>query len=89
MPFAPVYGTDEVMEDPQVRHLGSIYEIAAAGAEPLKAIRRPVRYDGEREPDATPAPRLGQHNHCVLAEADFDAEEIAELTGEGRQPPAA
>ena len=89
VPFAPVYGTDEVMEDPQVRHLGSIYEIAAAGAEPLKAIRRPVRYDGEREPDATPAPRLGQHNHCVLAEADFDAAEIAELTGEGRQPPAA
>ena len=89
VPFAPVYGTDEVMEDPQVRHLGSIYEIAQAGAEPLKAIRRPVRYDGERGPDATPAPRLGQHNHSVLAEADFDAAEIAALAGEDRKPPAA
>ena len=50
VPFAPVYGTDEVLADPQVRHLGSIYEIAQAGAEPLRAIRRPVRYDGERGP---------------------------------------
>ena len=88
VPFAPVYGTDEVLADPQVRHLGSIYEIAQAGAESSRAIRRPVRYDGEREPDADPAPRLGQHNHRVLADAGFGAEEVAELTGGGgvRQP---
>ena len=62
VPFAPVYGTDEVLADPQVRHLGSIYEIAQAGAEPLRAIRRPVRYDGERGPDADSgtAPRATQ-----------------------------
>ena len=24
VPFAPVYGTDEVLADPQVRHLGSM-----------------------------------------------------------------
>ena len=53
VPFAPVYGTDEVVADPQVRHLGSIYEIAQAGAELSKAIRRPVRYDGERGPTRT------------------------------------
>ena len=88
VPFASVYGTDEVVADPQVRHLGSIYEIAQAGAEPSKAIRRPVRYDGERGPDADPAPRLGQHNQRVLAEAGFGAAEVAELTGDGRQSPA-
>ncbi|MDD9980539.1 MAG: CoA transferase [Gammaproteobacteria bacterium] len=88
VPFAPVYGTDEVLADPQVRHLGSIYEVAQAGAEPFRAIRRPVRYDGERGPDAAPAPRLGQHNHRVLAEAGFGAVEIAELTGAGRRLPA-
>ena len=87
VPFAPVYGTDEVLADPQVCHLGSIYEIAQAGAEPSKAIRRPVRYDGEREPDAAPAPRLGQHNQRVLTEAGFGAAEVAELTGAGRRPP--
>lgn len=89
VPFAPVYGTDEVLEDPQVRHLGSIYEIAEAGAEPLKAIRRPVRYDGEGGPDASPAPRLGQHTRSVLAEVGFGAAEIAELTGQNRQPSGA
>ena len=89
VPFAPVYGTDEVLADPQVRHLGSIYEIAQAGAEPVKAIRRPVRYDGERKPGATPAPRLGQHNQRVLAEAGFGEAEIAGLAGDVRQPPGA
>ena len=89
VPFAPVYGTDEVLADPQVRHLGSIHEIAQAGAEALRAIRRPVRYDGERGPDADPAPRLGQHNRRVLAEAGFSEAEIAELKAGGRQPLAA
>ena len=36
VPFAPVYGTDEVLADPQVRHLGSIHEVAQAGAEPFR-----------------------------------------------------
>ena len=57
--------------------------------EPVKAIRRPVRYDGERAPDATPAPRLGQHNQRVLAEAGFGAAEIAELAGGIRKPSGA
>ena len=85
VPFAPVYGTDEVLADPQVRHLGSIYGMAQAGTEPFKAIRRPVRYDGERGSDADPAPRLGQHNRRVLAEAGFSEAEIAELTGAGHR----
>ena len=55
--------------------------VAQDGAEPSRAIRRPVRYDGEREPAADPAPRLGQHNHRVLADAGFGAAEVAELTG--------
>ena len=87
VPFAPVCGTDEVLADPQVRHLGSIYEVAQAGAEPFKAIRRPVHYDGERGRDAAPAPLLGQHNQRVLAEAGFGTTEIAELMGAGRRPP--
>ena len=85
VPFAPVYGTDEVLADPQVRHLGSIYGMAQAGTEPFKAIRRPVRYDGERGPDADPAPLLGQHNQRVLSEAGFSEAEIAELTGAGHR----
>ena len=39
-------------------------------------------------PDAAPAPRIGQHNHRVLAEARFGPAEIAELPDQGRQPPA-
>ena len=39
-------------------------------------------------PDAAPAPRIGQHNHRVLAEARLGPAEIAELPDQGRQPPA-
>jgi len=80
VPFAPVYRTNEVVRDPHVRHLGVFYDIEGSRGKPIKAIRPPVSYDGDRGPTAVPAPTLGQHNEQVLREIGFSGKEIAEVT---------
>ncbi|SHJ90156.1 formyl-CoA transferase [Roseomonas rosea] len=69
LPYAPVYGVEEVLDDPQVRHLGSFVDLSHPEMGPLKAIRRPVLYDGSRDdqPQAPP-PMLGEHTKEVLSE---------------------
>ena len=69
LPYAPVYNVDEVPDDPQIRHLGSFADLAHPEMGQLKAIRRPVLYDGAREdqPQMAP-PMLGEHTAEVLSE---------------------
>ena len=83
VPFAPVYSIDEVEHDPQVRHLGTFYEIEHPTQGPQKGIRPPLRFDAERGPVHSAAPTLGEHTDAVLAELGIGAEEIARLRAAG------
>jgi len=66
VPFAPVYRVDEVVEDPQVRHLDTFFEIARADGTPLKGIRSAIRVDGARAGAPTAPPALGADTDGVL-----------------------
>ena len=83
VPFAPVYAVEEVEHDPQVRHLGTFYDIEHPTQGPQKGIRPPVRFDGERTPVHSAAPTLGEHTEAVLAELGISGEEIARLHAAG------
>ena len=83
MPFAPVYSIEEVEHDPQVRHLGTFYEIEHPTQGPQKGIRPPVRFDGERGRVHSAAPTLGEHTEAVLAELGIGGEDIARLRAAG------
>ena len=68
VPFAPIQTIPEVIDDPQVRHLGSFEQRADASRGTVTMLKRPVLIDGKRDLPLTPPPTLGEHTGEVLAE---------------------
>jgi formyl-CoA transferase len=79
VPFAPVHTIPEVIDDPQVRHLGTFHTLHHPTEGPITAIRRPVLIDGARDPSGLAAPTLGEHTGAVLAELGYDEVAIGKL----------
>lgn len=72
VPFAAVNNVPEVMEDPQVQHLGVFYEVDHHIQGRQTAIHRPVRIDGARGPVDRAAPALGEHTEAIRREFQLD-----------------
>jgi crotonobetainyl-CoA:carnitine CoA-transferase CaiB-like acyl-CoA transferase len=68
VPFAPVYELDEVLEDPQVRHLGLEIAVDHPTEGRFRSIRTPIVYDGERDAAILPAPTLDEHGAAIRAD---------------------
>ena len=64
VPFAPIHGIDEVVADPQVRHLELIVPVESAhgGAQ---AVRPAIQFDGERAGHVRTAPLLDEHGPAI------------------------
>lgn len=72
VPHAPIWSVDEVIEDPQVRHLGTFHDMPHSKLGTVTSIQRPVLIDGERGPDPVPAPTLGEHSAKIASEFGLD-----------------
>jgi formyl-CoA transferase len=83
VPAAVVHSIPEVMQEPEVKHLGMFHELSHPRYGKLTAMRRAARIDGERESSPLPPPALGEHTAEVLAEFGFAAPEISELRAAG------
>jgi formyl-CoA transferase len=79
VPFAPVNRIDEVLEDPQVKHLQSFATLKHPTEGELTMPRRPVRIDGERSDTELAPPTLGEHTDAVLSELGYDGTAVAKL----------
>lgn len=85
VPFAPIYSFDEHINDPQVQHLGLMYQIKHPTlTDPensvTTALKRPVWIDGETGfEDARPAPLLGEHTADVLRELGYSEADVKRL----------
>ena len=76
VPHAPMYGTDEALEDPQARHLQLLVQAQHPTMGEFRTVRSPVTFDGQRALDVRPPPTLGEHNaeiDAMLAQARSSA----------------
>jgi crotonobetainyl-CoA:carnitine CoA-transferase CaiB-like acyl-CoA transferase len=62
VPHAPMYGTDEALEDPQARHLQLLVQSQHPTMGEFRTVRPPVTFDGQRSLQVRPPPTLGEHN---------------------------
>jgi crotonobetainyl-CoA:carnitine CoA-transferase CaiB-like acyl-CoA transferase len=60
VPFAPINRIDQVVQDPQVRHLGLVVPVERAHGG-KQAVRPAVQFDGVRATHVTTAPLLDEH----------------------------
>ena len=66
---APVRDMREALVDPQTLHNRMILEGSTAGPRPLRFIASPIQMSGAHTGITRNPPRLGEHTHEVLAEA--------------------
>lgn len=66
IPYAPIQTVSEVLDNEQVRHLGTFYDEIHPTEGPLTLIRRPVLIDGSRDIATRAPPTLGEHTAEVL-----------------------
>ena len=79
VPFAPVLNVEEVLADPQVRHLGTFYKVEHPTEGEVPGAYPPLLIDGERPGAITPPPTLGEHTDAILAELGFVPTQAADL----------
>lgn len=79
VPYAPVYGVDEVIADPQVGHLGTFYQVRHPTEGEVWGVHPPIFVDGERPGPVAPPPVLGEHSEQILGELGIGAGDIADM----------
>ncbi len=62
VPHAPMYDTDEALQDPQAQHLQLLVSARHPTMGEFRTVRPPVSFDGERSLSVKPPPTLGEHN---------------------------
>jgi crotonobetainyl-CoA:carnitine CoA-transferase CaiB-like acyl-CoA transferase len=68
VPYAPIYSLAEVLQDPQVRHLGIEREVYHPDQGIVRTIRRPVVYDSDRSGiEINPPPVLNENGEAIRA----------------------
>ncbi len=80
LPCGPVLSPQEVLDDPHLKAMELLKEIAYPGAEkPVRIANFPVKMSKTEVSIKSRAPTLGEHTDEILTDLGFTAEEISEL----------
>ncbi|HYF58773.1 MAG TPA: CoA transferase [Burkholderiaceae bacterium] len=79
VPCGPVYTVPQLVEDPQIRHLGVVERTTTRDGVPVSVISQPVRLSRTPAAVVTAAPGWGEQTDEVLREAGYDDAAIARL----------
>ena len=83
VPAGPVHSLEALIDDPQIRHNGSIVEIEHPEAGTLRQAAPPARFDKTPSKAGTPPPLLGAHTDEILSEIGLDAAALQSLREAG------
>lgn len=79
VPAVPLYDVAEVLDDPQVKHLGLTEELEHPRAGKLRFVGAPVRFANLTRERSAPPPLVGEHSRGILNELGYDDDAIAAL----------
>ncbi len=79
VPAGPLYTVPELVEDPQVRHLGVVAQTTTSDGAPVRVISQPVKLSRTPARVARGAPDWGEQTDEILGELGCSAAEIAAL----------
>jgi crotonobetainyl-CoA:carnitine CoA-transferase CaiB-like acyl-CoA transferase len=83
VPASPLYTMKEVLEDPQVLHLGITEEVEHPKTGKAKFIGGPVHFEGLPAEKSGPPPLPGEHTDTILAELGYSSADIEKLSKTG------
>lgn len=83
VPCGPVYGYDQVFDDPHVQHRQMAVNIDHPKAGPLTITNTPLKLSRTPGQVRLPAPVLSQHTDTILQRLGYEAETIARYHAEG------
>ncbi len=83
VPCSPVYRFEDVFEDPQVVHNGTVIELEHPEVGKYKTIRNPIGMSFTPVRPWGYAPQLGEDTTTILEEIGYSAEQIADLLRAG------
>lgn len=83
VPAGPVYGYEEIMNDPHIRARKMVIEIDHPKIGRMKTIGLPIKSTGDLTAIRLPAPWLGQHSVEVLRALGYDGAELDTLFADG------
>ena len=83
VPAVPLYDVAEVLDDPQIKHLDLIEEIAHPQAGALKFVGGPVHFDAFDRVRSAPPPLVGEQSGKILGELGYSGSAIDDLTARG------
>ena len=67
VPFAPINKVSDVVEDPQVKHLGLMVPVENPHAA-KQSVRPAVQFDGQRASAVVSAPLINEHGDAIRAQ---------------------
>ena len=83
VPAVPLYDVAEVLDDPQVKHLGLIEELEHPKAGKMKFVGAPVRFDNLARQTSAPPPLVGEQSETILRELGYNDAAINDLMTQG------
>jgi crotonobetainyl-CoA:carnitine CoA-transferase CaiB-like acyl-CoA transferase len=82
LPAAPVYDLPQALDNPYLRDIGMVKDLAHPAQAGYRVLANPIKLDGERLPSQR-APQLGEHTEAVLRELGYDEAAIVDLRAKG------